>query len=91
MRMRAMEAIGMPTKFAIALIATAGLLIALRGDRATGSQPGSSVEQGLERVDSALRQGLNRETHEKVEERLSGPVSDQFLSVVQASAAKLPD
>lgn len=81
----------MPTKFAIGLVAVVGLFIALRGDSTTGSQAGSSVEQGLERFDSALRQGLNRETHEKVEEGLSGPVSDEFLSVAQASAAKLTD
>ncbi len=81
----------MPTKFAIALVAVVGFLIAVRGESTPGGHAGSSVEQGLERFDSVLQQGLNRGTHEKVEDRLSGPVSDEFLSVAQASAAKLTD
>ena len=83
----------MPTKFAIALVAVVGLWIALRGgeEGTPGSQAGSSVEHGMERVDSVLQRGLNGGTHQQVEDRLSGPVTDGFLSVARASVAKATD
>lgn len=85
----AKEAIGMPTKFAIAVVAAAALIIAVSGgdENARGAQATRSVEQGLERVDSVLQRGLSADTHEKISDRLSSSFSDsaEFLGVVKLS------
>ncbi|HET9477431.1 MAG TPA: hypothetical protein VFP63_08080 [Dehalococcoidia bacterium] len=82
----------MPTKFAIALVAIAALFITLRGGgQGTPGEAAGPVKQGIERFDSVLQQGLSEDTHDKISDGLSGPVSDEFLDMAGASVARLGD
>lgn len=93
MKMVTKEAIGMPTKFALMLVAIAALFIALRGggEGTPGGEATAPVKQGLEQFDSVLQQGLSEDTHGEIKDRLSGPVSDEFLDLAGTSVAKLND
>lgn len=79
----------MPTKFAIAVVAAVGLFIVLGGgeESTPGDQATRSVEQGLERVDSVLQQGLSQDTHGKISAGISDSFSEsaEFLGVAELS------
>lgn len=79
----------MPTKFAIAVVAAVALSIVLGGGKesAPADEATRSVEQGLERVDSVLQQGLSEETHGKISAGISDSFSEsaEFLGVPDLS------
>jgi hypothetical protein len=85
----------MPTKIVIALVAVAALVFALRDSEknAAAGQAGNPVEQGLERFDSMLQQGLSQDTHDAISDRLSAPISgsSEFLVAVESRVPKLSE
>ena len=85
----------MPTKIVIALVAVAALVFALRDseNKAAAGQAVNPVEQGLERFDSMLQQGLSQDTHDAISDRLSGSISgsSEFLGAVESRVPKLSE
>lgn len=79
----------MPTKFALGLAAIVATLIVLRDvEHKTPAHPATSpVEQGLERFDSVLQEGLSQDTHRAFSNGLSDSISEsaEFLGAVEAS------
>jgi hypothetical protein len=89
------EAIGMPTKFAIALAAAVAMFLVLlnTGDNTPRDRTASPVEQGLQRFDSVLQRGLSGETHDAISDGLSNSISEsaKFLGAAEASVTQLSE
>ena len=85
----------MPTKVVVVLVAAAALVFALKDSEnsAVAGQATSPVEQGIERFDSMLQQGLSQDTHRTISDGLSGSISGsvELLDAMETRVTKLSE